>query len=60
MKKMGIVCAALFLFILVSPTFAQQQAAKTSVLVTSNGEIDDECLMVRFLLYANDLILKAS
>ena len=51
---MRIICATLFLFILVYPTFAQQQAAKTRVLVTSDGEIDDECSMVRFLLYANE------
>ena len=52
--KMRIICATLFLFILVYPTFAQQHAAKTRVLVTSDGEIDDECSMVRFLLYANE------
>lgn len=28
--------------------------AKTRVIVTSDGEIDDECSMVRFLLYANE------
>ena len=27
---------------------------KTRVIVTSDGEIDDECSMVRFLLYANE------
>jgi hypothetical protein len=29
-------------------------AEKPRVIVTSDGEIDDECSMVRFLLYAND------
>lgn len=29
-------------------------ADKPRVIVTSDGEIDDECSMVRFLLYAND------
>lgn len=28
--------------------------SKTRVIVTSDGEIDDECSMVRFLLYANE------
>lgn len=27
---------------------------KTRIIVTSDGEIDDECSMVRFLLYANE------
>lgn len=27
---------------------------KTRVIITSDGEIDDECSMVRFLLYANE------
>ncbi len=29
-------------------------AAKTRVIITTDGEIDDECSMVRCLLYAND------
>ena len=48
------ICLALFMFVFVSSTFAQKQAAKTRVLVTSDGEIDDECSMVRFLLYTNE------
>nr|WP_305121806.1 nucleoside hydrolase-like domain-containing protein [Pedobacter mongoliensis] len=38
----------------VTATFAQQKPDKTRVIVTSDGEIDDECSMVRFLLYANE------
>ena len=36
--------------------FAQKSATpeKTRVIVTSDGEIDDECSLVRFLLYANE------
>ncbi|MFL1012136.1 DUF1593 domain-containing protein [Flavisericum labens] len=30
------------------------QNQKTRVIVTSDGEIDDECSLVRFLLYANE------
>lgn len=30
------------------------ELAKPRVIVTSDGEIDDECSMVRFLLYANE------
>lgn len=30
------------------------QNQKTRIIVTSDGEIDDECSMVRFLLYANE------
>jgi len=32
----------------------QTQIEKPRILVTSDGEIDDECSMVRFLLYANE------
>lgn len=30
------------------------QTSKPRIIVTSDGEIDDECSMVRFLLYANE------
>ncbi len=33
---------------------AQTQSEKTRIIVTSDGEIDDECSLVRFLLYANE------
>jgi len=37
-----------------SPGFALDKRIKPRVIVTSDGEIDDECSMVRFLLYANE------
>ena len=30
------------------------EISKPRVIVTSDGEIDDECSLVRFLLYANE------
>ena len=33
---------------------APAQIEKPRVIVTSDGEVDDECSMVRFLLYSND------
>ncbi len=33
---------------------AQSVPERTRVIVTSDGEIDDECSLVRFLLYANE------
>jgi hypothetical protein len=33
---------------------AQNEEFKPRIIVTSDGEIDDECSMVRFLLYANE------
>jgi hypothetical protein len=42
------------IFLFVSSTFAQRQETKIRVIVTSDGEIDDECSMVRCLLYANE------
>ena len=48
----------IFLFLLLCAgcvTMAKADtSAKTRVIVTSDGEIDDECSMVRFLLYANE------
>lgn len=46
----GFLLAAL-LFSFCSITLANE---KTRVIVTSDGEIDDECSLVRFLLYANE------
>lgn len=44
----------LLIAIQVSVGPALTQAEKPRVIVTSDGEIDDECSMVRFLLYANE------
>lgn len=38
----------------VAPAAQTGVTPKTRVIVTSDGEIDDECSMVRFLLYANE------
>lgn len=46
-----------YLFSLVSCSPAdvvQKPIEKTRVIVTSDGEIDDECSLVRFMLYANE------
>lgn len=37
-----------------SDLIAQEKTEKPRVIVTSDGEIDDECSLVRFLLYANE------
>ena len=47
-------CLVLLLVWFVAGTFAQQQVEQTRVIITTDGEIDDECSMVRCLLYAND------
>lgn len=50
--------ARLALVVLASMAFGVSSTLKASdeprVIVTSDGEIDDECSMVRFLLYANE------
>lgn len=44
-----------FLFcVLISGAYAQKNSSKTRVIITTDGEIDDECSMVRCLLYANE------
>jgi hypothetical protein len=52
----------LFLFIFISSVFSSctssnekvELVTKPRIIVTSDGEIDDECSMVRFLLYTNE------
>ncbi|WP_407427969.1 nucleoside hydrolase-like domain-containing protein [Arcticibacter sp.] len=44
----------LFTLCLFCSAFAQKLLDKTRVIITSDGEIDDECSIVRFLLYANE------
>ena len=45
-----------FVFLNTGCTVAQNTKVleKPRIIVTSDGEIDDECSMVRFLLYANE------
>ncbi|WP_370479534.1 DUF1593 domain-containing protein [Tamlana flava] len=52
MKKILFSSFIIFLFTGLISVSSQNQ--KTRVIVTSDGEIDDECSMVRFLLYANE------
>jgi hypothetical protein len=42
------------LLVLLAVFLASAAHARPRVIVTTDGEIDDECSMVRFLLYAND------
>lgn len=51
-----VILVSLFAMIHIGCGFAQNtvSAEKPRVIVTSDGEIDDECSMVRFLLYANE------
>jgi hypothetical protein len=44
----------IFLILLAATFLASTAEAGPRVIVTSDGEIDDECSMVRFLLYANE------
>ncbi|KJD34775.1 signal peptide protein [Tamlana nanhaiensis] len=50
-KKLSIIMFVLFCL---SQTIFYEQNLKPRVIVTSDGEIDDECSMVRFLLYTNE------
>ncbi len=49
----GILLAA-FLAAFAAPAAPSAPADRPRTLVTTDGEIDDECSMVRFLLYANE------
>jgi hypothetical protein len=52
LKHIARLTAALLVTVAVSTIAAER--VKPRVLVTSDGEIDDECSMVRFLLYVNE------
>jgi hypothetical protein len=54
-----IIFVVIVLFVEMLPALSQRistvkKTSKTRVIVTSDGEIDDECSFVRFLLYANE------
>lgn len=56
-KPLAIFILAVLIFGCCSVTTAKEkphQNEKPRVIVTSDGEIDDECSLVRFLLYANE------
>jgi hypothetical protein len=53
------VCFSFFLLIISNHSFSQVGLEKARVIVTSDGEIDDECSLVRFLLYSNDMEIEA-
>ncbi len=54
-----LVCFASFL-VYGAPALSTESASpKTRVIVTSDGEIDDECSLVRFLLYTNEWDVEA-
>ena len=54
MIKFLLLCCGILLSIL--ECFSQERgiSERTRVIVTTDGEIDDECSLVRFLLYANE------
>tara|TARA_R110002049_G_C9164118_1_gene561228 strand:- start:2630 stop:4102 length:1473 start_codon:yes stop_codon:yes gene_type:complete len=52
MKKILFLGFTLFAMVWVTKVYGQGQ--KQRILITSDGEIDDECSMVRFLLYTNE------
>ena len=52
MKKHIVLCLLPLLFI--GKVNAQNEDFKPRVVVLTDAEIDDECSIVRFLLYAND------
>ena len=65
MKKISFIFCSLssgilyFLLLVISNSCTKAEsnpkvADKPRVIVTSDGEIDDECSMVRFLLYTNE------
>ena len=55
MKRIFLALSLPLIILLCSTPFqAVAQDDRTRVIVTSDGEIDDECSLVRFLLYSNE------
>ena len=52
MTKLVFISVIILLF--TAQTEVKSQSQKPRIIVTSDGEIDDECSMVRFLLYTNE------
>ena len=50
-------CALLFLAACSAPS--PEETLRPRVIVTTDGEIDDECSLVRFLLYCNEWDVEA-
>ena len=53
MKKLLIFILSLFLLNMTIMA-RTKDSSRLRVIVTTDGEIDDECSLVRFLLYANE------
>ncbi|MCA9234114.1 MAG: DUF1593 domain-containing protein [Planctomycetales bacterium] len=63
-KRLFSILLPLGMFAAAAPALAgeardQSAAPRPRVIVTSDGEIDDECSLVRFLLYANEFDVEA-
>lgn len=56
-KYLSPVCGLLLLYF-ISTEVPAQPPAKPRVIVTTDGEFDDRCSMVRFLLYANEFDIR--
>ena len=53
MKMPPVLCCIVFLFVSMLSAVARQQE-KPRVIVTTDGEIDDQSSMIRFLMYSSD------
>ncbi len=58
MKKLLIFILSLFLLNMTIMA-RTKDSSRLRVIVTTDGEIDDECSLVRFLLYANEWDVEA-
>lgn len=52
--KSAVTAAAITLFVATTCASAAEATRRPRVIVTTDGEIDDRCSMIRFLLYANE------
>jgi len=52
-RYLFVFCSILFCVLTITTTQAQENT-KPKVIVTTDGEFDDRCSMIRFLLYANE------
>ena len=55
MNMKTILCCIVFLYMSMLPAIARQQE-KPRVIVTTDGEIDDQSSMIRFLMYSSECL----
>lgn len=58
MNKLGILSTVVWVVLCIAFTNGAEASRKMRVIATTDGEVDDRCSMIRFLMYANEWDIK--